>query len=92
MAVLPVRVRLLRAVWRLKGVLVVAFAPLVLLPLALSTKVTCVGGGQFCLFAHSDVFFGQMFCIQMTFSFFVFARRVENMLVSLFYLVTSFTY
>uniref|UniRef100_A0A3Q2Y8L5 Solute carrier family 13 member 5a n=1 Tax=Hippocampus comes TaxID=109280 RepID=A0A3Q2Y8L5_HIPCM len=38
MAVLPVRVRLFRAVWRLKGVWVVAFAPLVLLPLALSTK------------------------------------------------------
>ncbi|XP_051903052.1 Na(+)/citrate cotransporter-like isoform X2 [Hippocampus zosterae] len=38
MAALRAPVRLLRAVWRQKGVWVVALAPLVLLPLALSTK------------------------------------------------------
>ncbi|XP_077360958.1 Na(+)/citrate cotransporter-like [Festucalex cinctus] len=38
MAVLPLRVRMFRAVWRLRSVLILAFGPLVLLPLALSTK------------------------------------------------------
>ncbi|KAM9781792.1 uncharacterized protein ACBT44_022847 isoform 1-T1 [Syngnathus typhle] len=38
MAVLPLRVRMFRVVWRLKSVLIVAFGPLLLLPLALSTK------------------------------------------------------
>ncbi|XP_061606713.1 Na(+)/citrate cotransporter-like isoform X2 [Phyllopteryx taeniolatus] len=38
MAVLPLRVRMFRVVWRVKSVFILASGPLVLLPLALSTK------------------------------------------------------
>ncbi|XP_008294074.1 solute carrier family 13 member 2-like, partial [Stegastes partitus] len=38
MSVLPLRVRMLRQVWRLKGVVVLVCSPFILLPLALSTS------------------------------------------------------
>uniref|UniRef100_A0A8C5G7P6 Solute carrier family 13 member 5-like n=1 Tax=Gouania willdenowi TaxID=441366 RepID=A0A8C5G7P6_GOUWI len=38
MSVLPVRMKMLQKVWRLKGLMVLLLSPLVLLPLALSTK------------------------------------------------------